>query len=73
MKTILYDVKLRRPACILLQVAVGASVTTDDLSRFTAEWLTSPTPDMAKYEVTPEQLSRLQQMAPADGTRRARR
>lgn len=68
-KTILYDTKLRRPACVLLQAIAGATVTGDDLSRFHAKWLTFPTEDMAKYEVTEDQLKVLQNV-PADGRKR---
>lgn len=60
-KTIVYDIKLRRPACILLQAAFRATVTTQDISGM-GDWLTYPTPDMSKYEVTEKDIKMLQEM-----------
>lgn len=55
---IAYDCKLYRPACVLLQAALGG----EQYVAYAFEprhWLVSPTPDMAVYEATPEQLARL--------------
>ena len=44
---LLYDVRLKRPACVLLQaLAGGATYAMGDLGFEAQDWLTSPTPDM---------------------------
>ncbi len=57
MLKIAYDCTLRRPACPLLQAALGC----DRLAgHFDSEhWLTEPTPNMQVYQVTVEQLREL--------------
>ena len=58
MQTIAYDIKLKRPACVLVQAGMGATV--DVTEHFEVEdWLLSPTPDMSLYPVTAEQLEQL--------------
>jgi hypothetical protein len=55
---IVFDIKLMRPGCVLLQAAL-----TNDSSvahRFpTHTWLTSLTPDMRTYGATEEQIDKL--------------
>lgn len=58
---IVFDTKLRRPGCALLQAAYGGTIPNSVFGiKFPSEtWLTSPTPDMAAYDVTVEQLDQL--------------
>lgn len=59
---IAFDVKLRRPACAILQAVYGGDEHA--LARFDADtWLVNPTPDIKLYEVTTEQLKQLVVMA----------
>lgn len=55
---IVFDCKLRKPGCVLLQVAMGGDVPPrmfNDL--FPAEtWLVAPTPDMRVYCTTESEL-----------------
>lgn len=55
MRKLVIDVKLMRPACVLLQACLGGDSSV--LSRhFDAEdWLTSPTKDMRMVRGTDEQ------------------
>ncbi len=64
---IAFDVRLRRPGCVLVQAALGASVPGTLFQRhFPHEtWLTAPTDDMQVYPVTEEQLAKLSVMAAA--------
>lgn len=64
---IAFDTKLRRPGCVLVQAALGASVpgTLFQLHFPHETWLTSPTDDMRVYPVTEEQLGKLSVMAAA--------
>jgi hypothetical protein len=62
--TLLYDATLKRPGCVLLQAAGGGDSML--IARFpAASWLIAPTPDMRRYEVTPEQADKLVAMAEA--------
>lgn len=55
---IVFDTKLMRPACALLQAVMGGSYGM--ANHFPAElWLTSPTEDMRVYEISPAQLVEL--------------
>lgn len=56
--SLVYDVTLRRPGCVLLQAAMGGTVPNETFEMlFPAEtWLTAPTKDMKAYTTTPEQL-----------------
>ena len=57
--TILYDVTLMKPGCVLLQAAAGC-VISEFSTKFPTEcWLLSPTPNMKVYECTEEQLQKL--------------
>lgn len=59
--TLVYDLDLMRPACVLLQRVYGASISTADLTMlFPAHsWLVAPTPGMRGYRVTREELEQL--------------
>ena len=51
-----YDMKLRQPACVLLQVAMGGDPRL--ANRLPAEcWLIAPTPDMKLYEIDETQFA----------------
>jgi hypothetical protein len=55
MPVLVYDLKLRRPACALLQAALGGSGGV--AGQFPTEhWLLAPTPDLKPYEISDEQL-----------------
>ena len=62
---IVFDPKLKRPGCVLLQVALGGEVPSELFSRlFPAEtWLVYPTPGMGVFEASGEQLELLSHMA----------
>lgn len=52
---LVYDVKLKRPGCAILQAVFGGDQHL--AGRFPSEtWLTDITPDLKLYEVTEEQL-----------------
>lgn len=54
--TFVYDTDLRRPACVLLQAAMGGSIGSEFHSVFGASnWLLAPTPGMKKLSATKEQ------------------
>jgi hypothetical protein len=55
MPVLVYDLKLRRPGCALLQAALGGSGGI--AGQFPTEhWLLAPTPDMKSYNISDEQL-----------------
>ena len=62
---IVFSVSRRRPGCVLLQVAMGGTVSSDKFWKHfpTETWLVAPTNDMAAYGVTDEQLEQLSKMA----------
>lgn len=69
---IVFDTKLRRPACAILQAVLGGDQGI--ANRFSSEtWLISPTPDMSCYEVTEGQLTQLVEMADKAIGRKTRR
>lgn len=50
-----YDIKLMRPACVILAAGLGAD--REASVAFNSDyWLTFPTPNMGVYEVTEQQL-----------------
>lgn len=50
-----YDIKLKRPGCVLLAAAMGGDTALT--KQFPSElWLLDLTPDLKVYEVTPEQF-----------------
>jgi len=56
MRRLVYDLKLGRPGCVLLQAALGADYTHNFQLDFPSEsWLVAPTPDMKVYNLTDEQ------------------
>ena len=58
---IAYDIKLMRPGCAIVQVALGGSPEVK--TEFpTDTWLEAPTKDMHLYEVNEEQLKKLVKM-----------
>ena len=55
---IVFDAKLMRPGCVLLQAAAGCDYTL--AYKFPPKsWLEAPTPDMRVYPLTPEILAAL--------------
>jgi hypothetical protein len=59
---VVFDTQLRRPACAILQAALGGDANIATL--FPSEsWLTSPTDDMSCFEVDERQLGILIVMA----------
>lgn len=52
--TLLFDMKLRKPACVLLQAAAGCAANNSFLSMTfeSKDWLVFPTPDMARITGT---------------------
>ena len=61
MMKIAYDCDLKRPACVLLQAAMGGSSEAAKLFP-TESWLLAPTEGLRVYPVTPKQLNTLIQM-----------
>lgn len=59
MPKIVYDMKLRRPACPILQVVLGGD---EGIARNLQNWLINPTPDMKCYEISEEQLKKLEEL-----------
>lgn len=58
---IVYDTRLRRPACALLQAAMGGDAGI--ASQFSSEtWLIAPTPGMKLLSITDGELGRLVEM-----------
>lgn len=57
MPKLVYDLKLRRPGCVILQAALAPGSGSIDLARFwpTSLWLVAPTPDLVVYPCTREQ------------------
>lgn len=54
-RNLAYDMRLRRPGCVLLQAAMGGD--SHLAQRFPVEsWLLAPTPDLKVFSVTEEQL-----------------
>lgn len=59
---IVYDPVLKRPACILLQVMGGGTVTSEDIFMM-GDWLTETTPNMRLFSVTDEELEVLKKIS----------
>jgi hypothetical protein len=52
---LVYDIKLKRPGCALIQAVMGGD--RGIANHFKSEhWLINPTPDLKLYETTPEEL-----------------
>jgi hypothetical protein len=55
---IAYDVKLKRPGCVLIAAVMGTNTHVPD--RFPiGSWLLAPTPDMKRYLCTEEEVEKL--------------
>lgn len=63
--TIVFDCKLKRPACVHLNILKGGSPHIIAAHFPPETWLLSPTPDMHCYGVTEQQLPALVNMAMA--------
>jgi hypothetical protein len=65
MRTIAFDIKLRRPGCALIQSVMGSTVTPAELElHFGSEtWVTSMTNSMRLMPVTDEQYAMCIDMA----------
>ena len=62
------DLKLRRPACVLLQAVMGGDIRVAHM--FPAEhWLLAPTPDMARVKAPRSDWERLRYLLVAEGER----
>lgn len=57
---LVFDTKLKRPACVLIQSAYGCGYNNGFLQRTfdSRTWLLAPTPDMARIRGTREQWKR---------------
>jgi len=53
---IVYDMKLFRPACVLLQAAMGGDHNVVSANFDARYWLVNPTNDMKLYELSEEEL-----------------
>lgn len=62
--TVVFDRKLKRPACVLLQAVFGGTVPNFQRYFPSETWLLAPTPNMRMYRVeNKEQLEALSAMA----------
>lgn len=69
MITFIYDTDLRRPACVLLQAAMGGTTGKDFNEVFGAsEWLLAPTPGMKKLQASKEQWIQVSKMKAQEAT-----
>lgn len=60
---LVYDPKLRRPGCVILQAAMGGTLP-DFNDIFDSEtWLINITPDLRPYRVTKEQAKRIAELS----------
>jgi hypothetical protein len=58
MPVLVYDMKLKRPGCVLLQAVLGGSAGV--ANQFPAtHWLLAPTPDMKTYKISDEELKQV--------------
>ena len=70
---LIYDVKLRRPACALLQAALGADHSWLGSLFDASTWLTAPTPDMRRLRGTRDEWERAAAMGGTTPKKRATR
>lgn len=56
---LVFDIKLRRPACVLLQAIHGCGHNNGFMQMHFDDWLVAPTPDMRKIRGTREQWQQL--------------
>lgn len=57
-KPVLFDMKLKKIGCVLLQAAVGGDTWLPSMID-NQHWLLSPTPDLRLYSMTREQKIKL--------------
>jgi hypothetical protein len=58
---VVYDIKLRKVGCVLLQAAMGGD--PEIAKRIPNEdWLINTTPDLRLYNITPEEVEQLVRM-----------
>lgn len=62
-RALVFDPVLKRPGCVLLQAAHGVPWADMELTFPSSTWLLAPTPDMAVFEATPNQVQKLVAMA----------
>lgn len=62
MPIIAYDLKLKRPGCVLLQTVYGGTVSNFNKRFKVEDWLVFPTPDLKVYEITDEQLEQFTEL-----------
>jgi hypothetical protein len=61
--TIAFDLEKMRPACILLQAAMGATCTLEILEfLFPDNWLLTPTEGMRLYNTSIEELKKISKL-----------
>lgn len=56
---LVFDTKLRKPACVLLQALYGCGHNNEFLQRTFPEWLTEPTENMLRISATRSQWKQL--------------
>ena len=60
---IAFDTELKRPGCVLIQAAMGGTIS-DFLERFPSDtWIINMTDDMKLFPVTEDQLDYLQTLS----------
>ena len=52
---LLFDNKLKKPGCVILQVMAGCAHNNTFMQMTFTDWLVNPTPDMKIYEATEDQ------------------
>lgn len=60
-KILIWDMELMRPGCVLLQAALGGTVSSQDLFGL-GDWLVGITPNMKPYAITDAELEKLRGM-----------
>lgn len=56
---LLFDTKLRKPGCVLLQAAAGCGQNNTFLQMTFEHWLLAPTPDMKRIAGTKAQWQKI--------------
>lgn len=56
---LVYDIELRRPACVLLQIMMGGTLPEFTELFMGAKWLVDTTPNLKRYRVTLEQAKKI--------------